>query len=249
MASSTTCSSVFCHGGGPGFDPNAIVTLADHNIDRTHSSIAPVTSTVFLNGQTSLSIPPGLSVTIRSNISDPGYSGRVAGAQYRVRNNTTVVIDWTAMNAIDGTFDAVGGALEPITAALDTTGMALDMYTVDVRGMDIGKQWSPIQTAALTIAAPTGFVNGTVKSRTGAVIPGATVKTNTTVSVTSDSSGFYSMSLMNGTYALTAIKNPEYYDNTTIPAVTATANTTVIVDIIMDEKPKGNITGSVTNSV
>jgi hypothetical protein len=75
-----------------------------------------------------------------------------------------------------------------------------------------------------------------------------TVRTNTDVSTVTDISGFYSLRLPNGTYALTATKDPEYYPNITIPERTVTAYFTEDQDIIMKEKPTGTISGVVTKS-
>ncbi|MDO8726387.1 MAG: carboxypeptidase-like regulatory domain-containing protein, partial [Candidatus Methanoperedens sp.] len=99
-----------------------------------------------------------------------------------------------------------------------------------------------ITSKQLTITSPTGYANGTVSGSFGN-INGAIVSTNTMVSTTTDINGKYSFRLTNGTYILTASKEPEYYPNSV--EVTVTANSTITQDIILTLKPTGNITGNV----
>jgi len=89
-----------------------------------------------------------------------------------------------------------------------------------------------------------GYINGTVLNNSIA-IAGAIVNTNTGFNITTDASGFYSMLLTSGEYNLTAISEPRFYINNSI-AVTVEAGKTVIQDIELIQKPKGNITGSIT---
>jgi hypothetical protein len=236
-----------CHGVS---GTTSIVTLADHEINRTYPNpTKPVAYTVFLNGVNNLIITSGTPVvTIRSNISDSNVAGKVAGAQYQVKNSTgAIVVDWTAMNAVDGTFNAVNGVKEAVNATMVTTGLNAGTYTVYVRGLDIGKQWSDTQTASLIIGAPTGFVNGTIRNGTsgGQVIRDVTV-TAGTVSVLTDEFGNYSLSLPTGTYTLTATKDPEYY-SISIPGVNVTAPGTTPLDIVMNQKPTGTVAGRVSS--
>ncbi|NJD76618.1 MAG: hypothetical protein FIB08_05905 [Candidatus Methanoperedens sp.] len=248
MAGYTSCGGNSCHKDAIG--TTTMDTVADHNIDRNYNGGGVVTYTVFLNGQNSLTITQGTTpVTIRSNISDAGTAGKVAAAQFQLRNSTNqILINWTALSALDGKFNAVNGVWERITGSIDTAGMPAGTYTISVRGMDIGKQWSATQAATLTITEPTGFVNGTVTNVTGGAVAGVTVRTNTTVSTVTDGQGGYSLSLPAGAYILTATKDPEYQVNNTIPLVVVPVDyTPVIQDIVMTTKPTGNITGSVTN--
>jgi hypothetical protein len=105
-------------------------------------------------------------------------------------------------------------------------------------------QWSGITSAQFIVDQPTAYINGTVSGRLGAGIAGAIVYTNTSVSTITDETGFYSLSLTNGTYRLTATKEPEYYMNSSV-IVTVTAFTTVTQDIILTAKPTGDISGKV----
>ncbi|MCX9083210.1 MAG: hypothetical protein OIN87_00225, partial [Candidatus Methanoperedens sp.] len=72
------------------------------------------------------------------------------------------------------------------------------------------------------------------------------VSTDTDISTTTNETGFYSLSLTNGTYHLTASKEPEYYPNSSV-TVTVTAFNTITKDIVLTLKPMGKINGTVTN--
>ncbi|HEY9245331.1 MAG TPA: carboxypeptidase regulatory-like domain-containing protein, partial [Candidatus Methanoperedens sp.] len=79
----------------------------------------------------------------------------------------------------------------------------------------------------------------------GSGIQGAKVTANTGVYAVTDAAGFYSLRLATGTYTLTAAKDLEYYPNSTQATVTSPG--TVTRDIVMEKKPTGTITGTVTN--
>ena len=104
--------------------------------------------------------------------------------------------------------------------------------------------WSDISSMQFTVNQPTGYGNGTVYGILDKKIAGAIVSTNTSVSTTTDLNGAYSLSLPNGTYRLTASKEPEYYPNSSV-IVTVTAYTTVNRDIVLTPRPTGNISGTV----
>jgi hypothetical protein len=88
------------------------------------------------------------------------------------------------------------------------------------------------------------YINGTVRS--GEIgVEGVTVSTNTSISTTTDSSGFYSLPVTAGTYQLTAAKDPVYYTNSSV--IAAVASGVVVQDIQLVIKPTGTITGNVTN--
>ncbi|MCX9083186.1 MAG: hypothetical protein OIN87_00095, partial [Candidatus Methanoperedens sp.] len=70
------------------------------------------------------------------------------------------------------------------------------------------------------------------------------VSTDTDISTTTNETGFYSLSLTNGTYHLTASKDPDYYPNSSV-VVTIAAFTNVTQDITLTLKPTGNINGTV----
>lgn len=180
---------------------------------------------------------------------------QIAAGQYQVKKGTTTVIDWTNMTPKDGRFDS---SSEIVNTSIDTSAL-LGTYTVNVKGMasayktipalpyyPLNGQWSGIVSAQFIVNQPTGYNNGTVSGRLGNGLAGAIVSANNSVSTTTNETGYYSLSLTNGTYRLTASKEPEYYSNSSV-IVTIVARTNITTNIILDLKPTGNIAGRVTN--
>jgi hypothetical protein len=179
---------------------------------------------------------------------------QIAAAQYQVKKGLAIIIDWTSMTPKDGRFNSLS---EVVNASIDTSAL-LGTYTVNVKGMaaapktgggpyyPLNGQWSGVSTTQFIVKQPLGYDNGTIYGTLGATLAGAKVSTDTGISTTTNGTGFYSLSLANGTYHLTASKEPEYYPNSSV-SVTVTAFTTVTQDIILTAKPTGNITGKVTN--
>lgn len=67
--------------------------------------------------------------------------------------------------------------------------------------MDIGKQWSAVQSATLTVLPAKGYINGTVRDKsTKDGIPYARASTNTSETTTANSTGFYSLYVDAGSY-------------------------------------------------
>ena len=91
------------------------------------------------------------------------------------------------------------------------------------------------------------YINGTVlDSVTKAGIIGVNIFTNTSISTTTDASGFYSLAVPDGTYDLTAEFDPKYYSNST--TISTTSSAVVMQDIELVKKPTGTITGIVTHN-
>ena len=97
----------------------------------------------------------------------------------------------------------------------------------------------------LPLAIPTGYINGSVKYNNSG-ISGAIVTTNTSISTTTDASGFYSFKLPAGTYQLTATIDPEYYPYGSIAVTVEIGMTVELQDITPIKMPTGNITGIVS---
>ncbi|MFZ3385237.1 MAG: hypothetical protein WA144_15060 [Candidatus Methanoperedens sp.] len=198
-------------------------------------------------------VTAGNIVQVQATVADD--MTQIAAAQYQVKKGTTTVIDWTNMTPKDGRFSS---SSEIVNTSIDTSAL-LGTYTVNVKGMasayktiltlpyyPLNGQWSGIISAQFSVNQPTGYNNGTVSGRLDNGLAGAIVSTNTSVSTTTNETGFYSLSLTNGTYRLTASKEPEYYSNSSL-IVTVIARTNITTNIILDLKPTGNITGKVTN--
>lgn len=239
-----------CHSPATDKGVKGQLDLADHNQDWTMTTWIsnPITGTVYLNGTTSLTVSRGTIVNITSNISDSYISGdlasRVRGAEYYI-NTDPGSGKGIFMEASDGRFDAANGKSENITGMIDTSTLPAGTYTVYVRGMDIGKLWSIPKSAILTVQA-IGYIQGTVTctgSCEGSPVEGATVSV-TGGSTTTLTGGFYTISVPEGTYDVTASNRPKYYDNITWGVIVTPGDTT-IVDFILGLKPSGNITGNV----
>ena len=165
-----------------------------------------------------LSVPKGTIVRITSRIKDfyldiNTRASRVGGAEYYY-GKTPVTNPGQGkgipMTASDGMFDTVDGGWEAINGTLDTSGLSEATYSIYVRGMDIGKQWSGVQSATLTVLPAMGYINGTVRdNNTKAGIPYARISTNTSETVNANSTGFYSFYVDAGSYMLTATSNPD----------------------------------------
>jgi len=90
-------------------------------------------------------------------------------------------------------------------------------------------------------------INGTVlnmTSRTG--IANAIVSTNTTISTVTNESGFYSLTVLPGTYNIMAKFDPIYSTNNSI-TVSTIGRLVVVQDIELTKKLTGTITGRITN--
>jgi hypothetical protein len=190
-------------------------------------------------------VSSGTGSQINATISDDYMF--MAAARYQVTNNSGIIIDWTEMNPIIG--------FENVNAIINTSGL-LGNYNVNIQGMawapksgggpyyPLNGQWSGVRTVQLNVTQPKGDAIGTVSGSLGN-IAGAIVTTNTSISTTTNSTGFYSLSLPAGTYVLTASKEPEYYSNSEVVEVTALS--TITKNIFLTAKPKGTIYGKVTN--
>jgi hypothetical protein len=177
-------------------------------------------------------------------------------AQYRVTNASGEIIPWTNMTPSGGRF---GSNYQGVYSNIATSGMK-GTYTVYVKGMasayktnpalpyyPLNGQWSSDDySIQFKVEEPEGYDNGTVYGTLGNKLGGAIVSTNTGISTITNGTGFYSLSLANGTYHLIASKEPEYYPNSSV-IVTVTALTTITQDITLTLKPTGTISGKVTN--
>ena len=188
----------------------------------------------------------GAVVTITSAVNDStGWASKVGGAEYYFGTDPGLSRG-TPMNAGNGQYDAVNGNWENVTATLNTSSLSAGNYIINVRGMDIGKQWSQTRNATLIVQS-LGYINGTVLDNiTKAGLAEATVSTDTNVSAMTNATGFYSLYVTARTYNLTAKLEPRYYPNMSV-TVNVTIDATVVLDIELAKKPTGNITGSVTN--
>ena len=93
-----------------------------------------------------------------------------------------------------------------------------------------------------------GYINGTVvDSVTQQGISGAIVTTNTSITTTTNGTGYYSFHLIEGAYELTVTSDPEYYTNSSVIAI-ATNDPVIMLVTEIEKKPIGNITGRIQNT-
>jgi len=220
---------------------NHEVTLADD--ENTPPSISSMSATT--------SVFAGSLVKVEATVTDNKM--QIAAAQYRVKKGSDLIKDWTNMAPKDG----FNTRTEVVNAIIDTSPL-LGTYTIYIKGMasapktgggpyyPLNGEWSGVYTTQIIVKQSEGYDNGTVYGSLGAKLSGAKVSTDTGISTTTNGTGFYSLSLANGTYHLTATKEPEYYPNSSV-VVTVMALTTVTQDIILTAKPTGTINGKVTN--
>jgi hypothetical protein len=234
-----------CHGGDI---TNNMTTLAIHNVNRNKAGTPGITNTVYLDGQVILTVTKGVPVSLTSQVNDYYILGtsasKVAGAEYYIDVDPGLG-KGIPMAAADGEYNAVNGAFENVVASLNTGSLSDGTHKIYVRGMDIGKQWSAPKNSTLTIQS-FGYINGTVRNGTAVPVSGAYVST-TGVNFTTRLDGNYSLMVSAGNYTVNASKQPEFYGYSVSGKEVTPMNTT-IVDIVMDQKPTGTISGVVRNT-
>ncbi len=124
-------------------------------------------------------------------------------------------------------------------------------YTIGTRTVDTNGNINATIVSNTTSTEPplVRYINGTLFDsidKTG--ISGGVVSTNTSVSTITNSTGFYSLAVSSGVYALTATYEPKDYPNNTV-IVTTDFSPVVMQDIQLFNKPTGNITGRITTSI
>jgi predicted CxxxxCH...CXXCH cytochrome family protein len=224
-------------------------TLARHNIDMTKAGTGGYTDTVYLDNKVIQTVIKGSSVIVTSRVNDTALAGgasRVGGAEYYIDNDPGQG-KGIYMEAVDGFFSSTSANWEYVIASLNTSNLLIGEHKIFVRGVDIGKQWSAPKNATLVVQSlqSLGYINGTVKNGTGVLIPDAYVST-TGANFTTGPDGKYSLIVTADTYTVNASKQPEFYDYTETGVIVEPSNTTT-VDIVMDQKPTGTISGVVRN--
>jgi hypothetical protein len=213
---------------------------------KAYAGTGGSTDIVYLNKQTSLTVTKGAIVNITSRVNDiykNGGASRVGGAEYYIGNDPGQG-KGTPMMAEDGYYNALQANWENVTATLDTSSLSGGTYIINVRGMDIGRQWSATKNATLIVQA-FGYINGTVTNTTDAPISGVYVET-TGDNDTTGLDGKYSLWVTDGNYTVNATKRPEFYDFT-IADVNVTPNNRTWNNFTMVQKPTGTIMGTLRN--
>jgi hypothetical protein len=120
-------------------------------------------------------------------------------------------------------------------------------YTIGTRTVDTNGNINAtmVTNTSTTILPDVRYINGTIKdSISGDTLEGVRVST-TGATAASNSTGFYSLPVVSGTYPITATFDIRYYTNSSL-SVSTIGEAVVWQDIIIERKPTGNITGNVT---
>ncbi|HYN44376.1 MAG TPA: hypothetical protein VER35_00085 [Candidatus Limnocylindrales bacterium] len=234
-----------CHNGGP----TMVATM--HKLSPKNGSNKPAVTIPTLNSPT---VAKGSDVMVNTTVTVSSLYEFVDGAQYRIMSGTTEIQSWTSMQAVDGNFNATN---EAATSTIKTSNLNSGNYNIEVRGMAGGPAQNPLiryypingdisttKSTTLTVELQNGYINGTITNGSSNVSD-AIVSTMGT-STTSDIDGRYSLKVPPGTYNVTASKHPTHNDNT-VYSVPVTALNTTIVNITLEIKPTGTISGLVTN--
>jgi len=124
-----------------------------------------------------------------------------------------------------------------------TTGRYIELETTLKKSPD---DRSPVLYDLTISQAGSNIMGYVIDSISKAGLPGVRVSTNTGISIITGTPGSYSIGVPAGSYTLTAVLDIRYYVNNTVTVIVPLSGD-VLQDIELVEKPKGTITGHVTN--
>jgi hypothetical protein len=189
--------------------------------------------------RTSLDITPPNSVNNLKNIS---YAHKY--------------INWTWIDPSNGDFAKVIVYLDGVykndvlkgvqyyNATVTPGTYIIGMRTVDTSG---NINASMVTHTATTILPSVRYINGTIMDSVSmAGIPGVKVFINTSITTMTNATGFYSFTVVSGTYKVTATFEPMYYANSR--TVSTSLGAFAEQDIELSKKPTGTIAGNVRNA-
>ena len=152
---------------------------------------------------------PGEQVHLTATANDTRYAGgeatqNIAEARYSIDNPSWITDTVTyPMSASDGSFN---GKIEGIEATIDTTGMSAGRHTIFVESKDVNNNWGVPSSTFLYIVEPgvSPVIEGYVREA-GSNLPLAANVTAGLFSTSTDpATGYYSMTVISGTYDLVA---------------------------------------------
>jgi hypothetical protein len=117
---------------------------------------------------------------------------------------TTTTPISTSMTATDGAFDE---PVEEVDGAIDTNGLSMGRHVIFARGQDAAGNWGALSAAFLQILDPavSPRVEGYVRDADTGVALDAIVTTGAFQATTDPATGYYSMTVVSGTYEITAM--------------------------------------------
>lgn len=242
----SACSTGGCHNGSGTMISTIHYLNPEDDGDSTNLSISvPVLNTSI--------VYPGTYVSVNATVSATGDYHFVDGAQYRIMSGMNEIRQWSPMWAVGGNFNGSN----KVAISVFQTNLPAGTYSIEVRGMAGGPaqnasiRYYPMngnvslsQSTTLTVLPGMGYINGTV-TYGSYPIKGVYVST-TSDNNTTGSDGNYSLRLPEGIYTVNASKQPEYYISSVTGVVVNGWNSTTIVNINLERKPNGSISGIVT---
>ncbi|MBN1661117.1 MAG: PKD domain-containing protein, partial [Anaerolineae bacterium] len=161
-------------------------------------------------------VVPGEPVLLTATVNDTRYSNNngtepaqnIAAAEYYLDVppwvTTTVPIAYP-MTAVDGAFNET---IEDVQATVDTSALGAGRHIIYLRGQDAAGNWGAVSAAFLYVLDPllSPVIQGTVlDAMTGLPLAATvTVGAGPFQAVTDPGTGLYSMTVLSGTYDLTA---------------------------------------------
>jgi carboxypeptidase T len=156
----------------------------------------------------------GEAVHLATTIDDTHYNNsngteptqNVAAAEYYIDVppwvTTPTPVSWP-LAAVDGAFNQKTEAVE---ATIDTNGLSLGRHTIFVRGQDANGNWGAISAVFVYILEPgvSPVIEGHVRDAMTNVPLEATVTAGSFQAQTDPGTGFYSMTVISGTYDVSA---------------------------------------------
>ena len=237
---------------------------ADFGVSATASSGLPVSFSIVSGSATvlgsTITITGVGTVTVRaSQAGNDTYNAAPNVDQAFTVNQATPIITWS--NPADITYGTALGATQLNAVASVPGGFLYTPAAGTVLSAGAGQilhaAFTPTDTTNYTVASKdvminvTGtlpierYINGTVMdSLTHEVLAGVTVSTTGGISSLTDGSGKYSLTVVSGSYPLTATYDIRYNTNSSVTVSTVLVEV-VVQDIELELKPTGTISGSV----
>jgi hypothetical protein len=178
-------------------------------------------------------IAPGDPVDLSATIADHRYGGDplqpVMAAEYFIDNPG---VDGTGapMNPVDGDW---GETSEDVIAALDTSSLPQGQHYLLVHGLNDDGKWGPFSAVFLYIMEPgvAPVIAGTVRDASNNAPLDAWVTAAPFQAYTDPATGYYSMTVVSGTYNMSAIA--EGYIISDVTGIVAQDYQTVIQDFYL----------------
>ncbi len=160
-------------------------------------------------------VTPGAPVQLTATLDDTRYNNEngteptqnIAAAEYYIDVppwvTTTTPISYP-LAAADGSFDE---KVEPVVATVDTSSLPAGRHIIFIRGRDAAGNWGPVSATWLFILQPglSPVIEGYTRQAVSGVPLTATVTAGMFQAQSDPATGYYSMTVVSGTYTLQAV--------------------------------------------